>query len=183
VELLKKQDSSYVTHSKHWYEQTTIKSRYDTIAGATQNIKIEISHVERFPIVPPVKKQIKTFDGQTDVTTYTIEELAATKIRALLERSKGRDIYDLYFISKLNIDPAVTRKMFLYYFYRSRKVFNPKIHYTNLIKRYESGNYTDDVSIFIKPTVTFDLGEAAQEVLSYYSFINKLDPRIRTSSS
>ena len=48
--------------------------------------------------------------------------------------------------------------MFLYYFYRSRKVFNPVVHYKNLVKRYESGNYAaDDVSAFVKPTVTFDL--------------------------
>jgi len=175
MELLKKQDDSYVTHSKHRYEQTTIKARYKTIAGPTQGFKIEISHVERFPIVSPVKKQVKTPDGLADVFTYTLEELTATKLRALLERFKGRDIYDLYFISQLKPDPTVTRKMFLYYFYRSGKVFNPKVHYKNLTKRYESGNYIDDVSAFVKPTVTFDLAKAAQKVISQYSFLNELD--------
>ena len=174
IELLRRLDS-YVIHSKHRYEQTTIKSRYDTITGTNQNIKIEISHIERFPIIPKVERRIKTPDGQIDVITYTIEELTATKLRALLERSKGRDVYDLYFISRLNPDPDTTRKMFLYYFYRSRKVYNPKVHYRNLVKRYDNGAYTDDVSIFVKPSVTFDLGEATRKVLSYYSFLNELD--------
>ena len=175
VELLKKQDDSYDIHSERRYEQTRIKARYKTAAGPMRSFKIEISHVERFPIVSPVMKQVKTPDGLADVITYTLEELAATKLRALLERFKGRDIYDLYFISQLKPDPTVTRKMFLYYFYRSCKVFNPKVHYKNLVKRYESGNYIDDVSAFVKPAVTFDLARAAQKVISQYSFLNELD--------
>jgi predicted nucleotidyltransferase component of viral defense system len=175
IELLRKQDGSYEIHSEHRYEQTRIKSRYKTVAGPIWNFKIEISHVERFPIISPVTKKIKTPDGLADVVTYTLEELTATKLRALLERFKGRDIYDLYFISQLNPDSTVTRKMFLYYFYRSRKVFNPKVHYKNLTERYESGNYTDDVSDFIKPTVKFDLTKGAKSVISKYSFLNELD--------
>ena len=175
VELLTKQDDSYVIHSERRYEQTRIKVRYKTVAGPIRSFKIEISHVERFPIVSLVKKQVKTPEGLADVITYTLEELTATKLRALLERFKGRDIYDLYFISQLKPDPTVTRKMFLYYFYRARKVFNPKVHYKNLTKRYESGNYTDDVSAFIKPTVTFDLANAAKDVISQYAFLNELD--------
>ena len=175
VALLKKQDDSYVIHSEYRYEQTRIKARYKTVAGPMRSFKIEISHVERFPIVSPVRKQVKTPDGSADVITYTLEELTATKLRALLERFKGRDIYDLYFISHHKPDPTVTRKMFLYYFYRSRKVFNPRVHYKNLTKRYESGNYTDDVSDFINPTVKFDLAKAARSVISKYSFLNELD--------
>jgi predicted nucleotidyltransferase component of viral defense system len=175
VELLKKQDDSYDIHSERRYEQTRIKARYKTVAGPMRSFKIEISHVERFPIVSPVMKQVKTPDGLADVITYTLEELTATKLRALLERFKGRDIYDLFFISQLKPHPTVTRKMFLYYFYRSRKVFNPKVHYKNLAKKYESGNYIDDVSAFVKPAVTFDLARAAQKVISQYSFLNELD--------
>lgn len=92
-----------------------------------------------------------------------------------MERYKGRDIYDLYFISKLKPDPTIVRKMFLYYFYRSRKVFNPKIHYQNLTKKYENSSYVDDVSTFVKPTVKFDLDKASKEVTSSYSFLNDFD--------
>lgn len=179
VKLLEKQDNSYDFHYERRYEQTRIKVRYKTVAGPVRSFKIEISHIERFPIVSSVKKQIKTPEGLADVITYTLEELTATKLRAFLERFKGRDVYDLYFISQLKPDPTVTRKMFLYYFYRARKVFNPKVHYKNLVKRYEVRNYVDDVSAFVKPAVTFDLAKAAQKVISHYSFLNELDPQDR----
>ena len=175
MELLKKQDNSYDVHYERPYGLTRIKARYKTVGVPIQNFKIEISHVERFPIISPLKKKIKTPDGLADVVTYTLEELTATKLRALLERFKGRDIYDLFFISQLKPDPTVIRKMFLYYFYRSRKVFNPNVHYKSLVRRYESGNYADDVSAFVKPTVTFDLNTAAKEVISQYSFLNDFD--------
>lgn len=173
--LLEKHDSSCIMHSKHRYEQTTIKARYKTLAGPTRSLKIEISHVERFPILPPVQKQVRTPDATADVTTYTLEELTSTKLRALMERCKGRDIYDLYFISQLKPDPTITRKMFLYYFYRSRKIFNPKIHYQNLNRKYESGAYGDDVSAFVRPTIMFNLRDAAREVTAAYAFLNDLD--------
>lgn len=175
MELLKKQDNCYDVHYERPYGLTRIKARYKTVGGPDQNFKIEISHVERFPIISPVKKKIMTPDGLADIVTYTLEELTATKLRALLERFKGRDIYDLFFISRLKPDSKIIRKMFLYYFYRSRKVFNPKVHYENIIKRYESGNYIDDVTAFIKPTVTFDLTAATKGVISQYSFLNDFD--------
>lgn len=175
VELLKKQDDSYDIHSERRYEQTRIKARYKTVAGPVRSFKIEISHVERFPIISPVKRHIITPEGSAGVITYTLEELTSTKLRALFERFKGRDIYDLYFISQLKLNPTITRKMFLYYFYRAHKVFNPKIHYKNLIKRYESGNYIDDVMAFVKPTVKFDLTTAAMTVISQYSFLKEFD--------
>jgi len=69
--------------------------------------------------------------------------------------------------------------MFLYYFYRSRKVYNPKIHYENLTKRYEA-SCVDDVSAFIKPSIKFDLGKAAKEVTIAYSFLNDFDSNDET---
>ena len=175
LELLKKQDNSYDVHYERHYGLTRIKARYRTVGGPVQNFKIEISHVERFPIIPPTKKVIKTPDGEANVLTYTLEELTATKLRALLERFKGRDIYDLYFVSRLKPDATVIKKMFLYYFYKSGKVFNPSVHYKAIVKRYESGNYVDDVTDFVKPTVTFDLGKAAKDVINQYSFLNEFD--------
>lgn len=177
MELLKKQDSSYSLHWKRKYAQTTIKARYKTLVGPTQRFKIEISHIERFPILKPVEKPLETPSGQVNIATYQLEELTATKLRALFERLKGRDVYDLFFISKLKPEQIVTRKMFLYYFYRSRKVFNPQIHYRSLAERYNSGKYVDDVTGFIKPTVQFSLKNATVHIISYYSFLKEFDER------
>jgi hypothetical protein len=36
------------------------------------------------------------FSGSADLTLYRIEELLGTKLRALYQRRKGRDLYDLW---------------------------------------------------------------------------------------
>jgi HEPN domain-containing protein len=147
--------------SKELSRAAWISSRW---VGADQQTRLLASYGNQDAAVPATKFIIR-------------EELASTKLRALMERFKGRDIYDLYYISALKPKPTVTRKMFLYYFYRSRKIFNPKIHYHNLVKRYESRFYVDDVSAFVRPTVEFNLSAAAKEVISSYSFLNDFDPQ------
>ena len=54
VTLLKEQDTRCDIHFKRAYEQTTIKARYRTVLGNTQQFKVEISHIERFAILEPV---------------------------------------------------------------------------------------------------------------------------------
>ena len=38
------------------------------------------------------------FSGSGTIITYRLEELMATKLRALYQRRKGRDLFDLWFV-------------------------------------------------------------------------------------
>jgi predicted nucleotidyltransferase component of viral defense system len=47
------------------------------------------------------------FNGTADIITYEIDELMATKLRALYQRRKGRDLFDLWYVVSqglVNID-------------------------------------------------------------------------------
>lgn len=47
------------------------------------------------------------WSGEADVLTFQPAELVATKIRALYQRSKGRDLFDLWLaLHWLRLDPA-----------------------------------------------------------------------------
>jgi predicted nucleotidyltransferase component of viral defense system len=39
--------------------------------------------------------QSEWFNGSADIITYEIDELMATKLRALYQRRKGRDLFDV----------------------------------------------------------------------------------------
>lgn len=173
IDAIEHHDSSYVVNYDHSYEQTTIRARYKGLAGeGVQPIKIEISHVERFPILGSLAKELKLDTGELiKVATYRLEELLATKLRALYNRLKGRDVYDLYMTYDLIKDRTAFRKMFLYYFYRDRKVFNAKMFF----KKLSEGTYEDDVRGFIRPTVNFDLEQAKKTVIKRYDFLAKID--------
>lgn len=62
-------------------------------------VKIEINTREHFAVLPlaqaPVRVASPWFHGETDVPTFAPEELLGTKLRALYQRRKGRDVFDL----------------------------------------------------------------------------------------
>jgi predicted nucleotidyltransferase component of viral defense system len=62
-------------------------------------LKIEINTREREAYDPirlrPFKVENPWFSGAADIPTFSNEELLATKLRALLQRNKGRDLIDL----------------------------------------------------------------------------------------
>ncbi len=80
----------------------TMKFRFESEIApiVSMRLKIEINCREHFAELGWEKKnfsvQSSWFEASCDLTTYKIEELLGTKIRALYQRRKGRDLYDLY---------------------------------------------------------------------------------------
>ncbi len=78
------------------------KIRFDStfVGGSRMRIKVEINTFERSPAEPTVTRPLSVenawFSGAANVATFTLEELVATKIRALYQRRKGRDLFDLW---------------------------------------------------------------------------------------
>lgn len=64
------------------------------------HLKVEINCKEHFSVLPmirvPFKVKNKWFEGECRILTYQLDELIGTKLRALYQRRKGRDLFDLY---------------------------------------------------------------------------------------
>ena len=64
------------------------------------HLKVEINCKEHFNVLPmqevPFSVSNKWYQGECNVLTYQLDELVGTKLRALYQRRKGRDLYDLY---------------------------------------------------------------------------------------
>ena len=71
----------------------------DQTAAAPIRLKVEINTREITAFDPPhaISFRVKNpwFTGAVDVPTFSREEMLATKLRALLQRDKGRDLFDL----------------------------------------------------------------------------------------
>ena len=61
------------------------------------NIEINAREVEAFdaPVALPLEVANPWFTGMAAISTFSREEMLATKFRALLQRDRGRDLYDL----------------------------------------------------------------------------------------
>lgn len=78
--------------------------------SATMRVKVEVNTFERAPARPltHVRHAVASpwFAGEAEVQTFDLAELVATKIRALFQRSKGRDLFDLWLaITRLGVTP------------------------------------------------------------------------------
>lgn len=64
-------------------------------------LKIEINCREHFNVLGwnsfPFSVESEWFSGRCEITTYYLDELLGTKLRALYQRKKGRDLFDLYY--------------------------------------------------------------------------------------
>jgi len=102
-------------------------------------LKVEINVRETFALAGiqtiPFRVASRWFDGSAEVTTFTLEELMATKLRALYQRSKGRDAFDLDRGLQLPERPSPTRIVELFQGYLahqgvkvSRAQFEENLH-------------------------------------------------------
>ena len=79
----------------------TLYYRFDTTFTpiVQMRVKIEINTREHFAVHGYRTQRVEVanpwFLGHADVVTFTLPELLATKMRALYQRKKGRDLFDL----------------------------------------------------------------------------------------
>ncbi|MGL4242480.1 MAG: nucleotidyl transferase AbiEii/AbiGii toxin family protein, partial [Beijerinckiaceae bacterium] len=91
--------------------------------GPPIRLKIEINtrEIDAFdpPIVLPFRVNNPWFAGAAEVPTFSREEILATKLRALLQREKGRDLFDLDHALDSFDDLAVPRLVTIFSAYLS----------------------------------------------------------------
>ncbi len=81
--------------------------KYEAINSFPSKLKLEINITEHFQVLPPCTKKFNIesewFSGTADIVTHEIDELIATKLRALYQRRKGRDLFDLWYVASQNL--------------------------------------------------------------------------------
>jgi len=129
------------------------KARLDStfVGGGRMRIKVEMNTFERSPAQPPVTRPLTVdspwFRGQADVATFTIEELVATKIRALYQRRKGRDLFDMWLaVEEANLTPEAIAAAFGPY---RPDGWTPALALKNLEAKLEDTRFTTDLSALV----------------------------------
>jgi len=95
----------------------TMYFRFESEFPPTMNLrlKVETNTREHFTVKDlikvPFEVNSKWYKGACNLTTYKLEELLGTKLRALYQRKKGRDLYDLYIA--LTSNPSLDKDLLL----------------------------------------------------------------------
>ena len=106
----------------------------------------------------PFEMENSWFSGKCGVTTYRLNELLGTKLRALYQRKKGRDLFDLYVaLSEASVD--VEEIMRCYHRYMSFVVQQPptyKQFINNMEEKMSDSEFLGDTQNLIRPEREFN---------------------------
>jgi len=114
-------------------------------------IKIEINVREPYPILDRENKQYSVdsewFSGSASINTFHLDELIATKIRALYQRSKGRDLFDLWLVIKdENLDIKRVISTFHRYMEISGNRVSKLVYQNNLMDKLNAPDFLGDIN-------------------------------------
>lgn len=92
-------------------------------------LKVEANTREHFTSLGysrlPFEVQSTWFNGKCELNTYRLEELLGTKLRALYQRRKGRDLYDLFIALSQRPDLDINALLHCYHEYMAFSVEHP----------------------------------------------------------
>lgn len=126
-------------------------------------LKLEINCKEHFNVLDwvefPFEVNSEWFSGKTEIKTYSINELLGTKLRALYQRSKGRDLFDLDY-SRLNIDLEIDQiiECFKEYttFSTGKRPPSKKEFLINIEEKEQSPEFTGDMEALLRSGITYN---------------------------
>jgi predicted nucleotidyltransferase component of viral defense system len=159
-----------ITTSIH---NNTVEYRFETEIQPIirMRLKIEINCREHFIVLGlqqvPFKVQNGWFSGECMINTYHIEELLGTKLRALYQRRKGRDLFDLDLaLTKLDIDVAKLIQCYKEYINFSDGVSpTSKMFIANMEEKMKDDEFCNDIFTILRPEVEYDNDSAYKKII------------------
>ena len=155
--------------------------RFDSEMPPVQQLrlKVEINCFEHFNVLGLVKVPFPManswFTGEAELTTYHFEELMGTKLRALYQRKKGRDLFDMHKgLTAREYDTEKVMECYKRYMeFVVERVPSYKEYVQNMQEKMTDDEFLNDVIPLLRPDVIFNPQEAYQ--LVYDKLIDKME--------
>lgn len=148
----------------------------------SMRMKVEINTREHFAVDGfrkiPFSVDSRWFQGSCEVTTYTLDELLGTKMRALYQRRKGRDLIDLWLgLTEGNANAEHVVYIFRRYMDFEGNAVDSRTYEKNLRDKMKHPGFASDIESLLPDGASYDLDAAfdyvVQEVVSRIDKVEK----------
>ena len=114
----------------------------------------------------PFEVRNEWFSGQANIRTYNIHELLGTKLRALYQRSKGRDLFDLnYARLQTSLDLAQVIQCFEEYMeFSVGYIPTQKQFLRNIELKEQDPDFIGDIEGLLRTEIEYDQEQAFEWV-------------------
>ena len=149
--------------------------RYVAVDNTPAKLKIEINTTEHFNVRPVMSKlhcvDSEWFQGSAQIMTYHLDELMGTKLRALFQRRKGRDLFDLWYVlDKKLVDVDGVISIFERYCQHNNELISRAMFEQNLFHKKQHTDFISDMEPLLTEEVHWNFETAMllveQEIIS-----------------
>lgn len=129
-------------------------------------LKIEINTREHFQVYPLRSESFSVdtrwFSGSAEIPLYAVPEMLGTKLRALYQRRKGRDLFDIWRSHSCGVlDPKPVVAAFKRYMEEGGVVPRRDLFLENLHAKMRSRAFLSDTPPLLRPGIEYDPAKAA----------------------
>ncbi len=165
-EVLSFLGSPRITQKQH---NNTLVYRFPSEDNVPIKLKIEVNTREHFSVFGlknmHVKLESAWINDEAEVPVFLLDELLATKLRALYQRKKGRDLFDLWYaINNAEVNRERVVYAFRHYMQAEGNVITQKLFIENIEKKILDKNFTGDTNGLLRPGIKYVIGEAYEQV-------------------
>ncbi len=147
--------------------RVTMIYRFETTTRPIQamRLKVEINTREHFTVLGVQRRPFVVdspwFSGNADISVYGVEELLGTKLRALYQRKKGRDLYDLWLaLTTLKVDDEKVADCFGRYLEHDGLAVSRAEFEGNLNGKLRDRSFLGDIPSLLPTSISYDVAEA-----------------------
>ncbi|MBG9376809.1 nucleotidyl transferase AbiEii/AbiGii toxin family protein [Panacibacter sp. DH6] len=143
----------------------TLVYRFDSEGGIPLRLKVEVNCREHHTIfgIQDVKHTMQSewFTGEVLIPSYQLPELLGTKMRALYQRRKGRDLFDMWFaLIQGKVDPRAVIEAWNFYMKEEHNGVTQKEFLENMEKKIEDADFTGDMNGLLRSDIQYNISEA-----------------------
>lgn len=143
--------------------------RYNSIDNIQAKLKLEINTTEHFQVLElqETDYQIESawFAGRTQIVSYQLEEMIATKLRALYQRRKGRDLFDLWLVLKnnlINVNNVID--IFMQYCKKDQQKITRSLFEQSLNEKQLKADFQNDMNLLLPVNSEWNFAEGLELV-------------------
>ena len=150
---------------KQKQHNNTIVYRFGSESGIPSRLKIEVNCREHFNVYGIKESKFfvdsEWFRGEASLPSYDITELLGTKMRALYQRRKGRDLFDLHYaIIQTNADPGKIIHAWKHYMKQEGNTVSQLEFIDNMGKKMTDKDFLGDMQGLLRPDVAYEIENA-----------------------
>jgi predicted nucleotidyltransferase component of viral defense system len=132
-------------------------------------LKVEINSREHFAVHGfkrvPFSVSSRWYEGSCDIPTYDLDELLGTKLRALYQRKKGRDLFDLAVaLAQDVVDPSRILQTFSAYMEHGGHNITRALFEQNMHDKRNDPQFTADIGPLLATGYSWEFDTAASAV-------------------